>query len=261
MPLLEGKKGLVVGIANDRSYAWHIARALLDHGAACAFTHLPGDKNERRTSRAVESLGLTDAWLRPLDASSDEDLDRVFADYRESVGRLDFLVHSIAFADREYLQPGAFHVTPRDAFMAAMDISAYSLIAMARRARPLMAEAGGGSILCMSYLGGERVVPGYNLMGVCKAALESSARYLASELGEDNIRVNAISGGYLRTLAASAVAGTDTMAEHGPKYAPLRRNTEGDDVGGTAAYLVSDLAKGVTGETVHVDCGIHTIGV
>jgi enoyl-[acyl-carrier protein] reductase I len=260
MGLLDGKIGLVVGVANERSYAWHIAKALTDHGATCAYTHLPGEKNERRTRRAVSSISGDDAWLRPLDASSDADLDRVFEDYTGSFDRMDFLVHSIAFAEREWLEPGKFTQTPRQAYLNAVDISAYTLAAMANRAREPMSKTG-GSVLCMSYYGGEKVVPGYNVMGVAKAALECTARYLAAELGEHTIRVNTISGGYLRTLASSAVGGTDTMGEHAAQRAPLRRQTEGDDVGGTAVYLVSDLSKGVTGETIYVDCGVNTIGV
>lgn len=261
MGLLSGKTGLIVGIANDRSYAWHIAKALVDHGARCAFTHLPGDKNERRTRKAVEELGLQDPWLTPLDASSDDEIDAAFTRYAESFDAMHFLVHSIAFADREWLQPGKFIDTPRQAYLSAIDISAYTLVAMAKRARPMMARSGGGSILCMSYYGGEKVVPGYNIMGVAKAALECSTRYLASELGPDRIRVNAVSGGYLRTLASSAVGGTDTITELVQSKAPLRRNVEGSDVGGTAAFLVSDLSAGVTGETIFVDCGVNILGM
>ncbi len=260
MGLLDGKIGLVVGVANERSYAWHIAKALTDNGARCAYTHLPGEKNERRTRRAVAAISDAEPWLRPLDASSDEDIDAVFGQYNESFDRMDFLVHSIAFADREWLAPGRFTDTPREAYLEAIDISAYTLAALARRAREPMGRTG-GSIICMSYYGGEKVVPGYNVMGVAKAALECTARYLASELGEKNIRVNSISGGYLRTLASSAVGGTDTMTEHSVTRAPLRRATEGDDVGGAAVFLVSDLSKGITGETIFVDCGVNTIGV
>lgn len=261
MGLLTGKTGLIVGIANDRSYAWHIARSLIEHGARCAFTHLPGEKNERRTRKAVEALGVTDPWLRPLDAGKDEDIDAAFGAYAESFDRMDFLVHSIAFADREWLQVGKFADTPRQAYLSAIDVSAYTLLAMARRARPLMAKSGGGSIMCMSYYGAEKVVPGYNVMGVAKAALECTARYLALELGSDKIRVNSISGGYLRTLASSAVGGTDSMEARSAERSPLRRSVEGSDVGGTAVYLASDLAAGVTGETIYVDCGVSTIGV
>lgn len=261
MGLLDGKVGLIFGVANDRSYATHIAEALLKHGARCAFTHLPGEKNERRTRKAVEGMGISDAWLHPCDAGKDEDLDSVFAAYGAAHKRLDFVIHSIAFAEREWLAPGKFNETPRVAYLSAIDISAYTLAAMARRARPMMRDSGGGSILGMSYYGSEKVVPGYNVMGVAKAALECTARYLAAELGADNIRVNTISGGPLRTLASSAVGGIDTMLEHTPERAPLRRNIEGAEVGGTAVWLVSELSSGVTGENVYVDCGVNVIGV
>lgn len=260
MSLLKGKTGLIVGIANERSYAWHIAKSMIEHGATCAFTHIPGEKNERRTARAIEQLGVSDPWLVPMDASSDADLDEVFAKYQSAHSRLDFLVHSIAFADREWLSPGKFTATPREAYLAAIDVSAYTLAAMAHRGRELMASGGGGSIMAMSYYGAEKVVPGYNVMGVAKAALECTGRYLAAELGAQQIRVNIISGGYLRTLASSAVGGTDTMAERNLERSPLKRNVEGEDVGGTAAWLASDLSKGVTGETIYVDCGVNLIG-
>jgi enoyl-[acyl-carrier protein] reductase I len=261
MGLMDGKVGLVVGIANERSYAWFIAETLKAEGATLAFTHLPGEKNERRTRRAVEALGIKDPWLVPLNAGSDAELDEAFAKYGQAFDRMDYLVHSIAFAETEWLQFGKFVETPRSAYLSAIDISAYTLVAMARRARPFMQKAGGGSIICMSYYGAEKVVPGYNVMGVAKAALEASTRYLAAELGGDKIRVNAISGGYLRTLAASAVQGTDTMGARNAERAPLRRNVEGADVGKTALYLLSDMASGVTGETIYVDCGVSLIGV
>ena len=263
MALLEGKIALIVGIANNRSYAWHIAKAMHDHGATLAFTHLPGEKNARRTSKAVEELGITDPWLHPLEASSDEHIAKAFDAFGTKFGRLDTLVHSIAFADREWLQKGKFVETPRDAYLAAIDISAYTLLGMAKCAKPLMAknEPAGGSILAMSYYGAEKVVPGYNVMGVAKSCLESTSRYLAAELGEHNIRVNTISGGFLRTLASSAVGGNDDISNHNLERAPLRRNVEGSDVGKTAVYLASDLASGVTGENIYVDCGVNTIGV
>lgn len=261
MGLLDGKMALIVGIANERSYAWYIAQSLIKHGATCAFTHLPGEKNERRTRRAIEALGVTNPWLKPLDAGSDAALDEMFAQYAASFDRLHILVHSIAFADREWLTPGKFCQTPRAAYLTAMDISAYTLVAMGQRARALMAASGGGSIMAMSYYGGEKVVPGYNVMGVAKAALESTARYMAWELGEQKIRVNVISGGYLRTLASSAVGGTDEMMDHVAKRSPLRRNVEGADVGDTAVYLASDLSAGVSGETIYVDCGVNTVGI
>lgn len=261
MSLLSGKTGLIFGVANDRSYATSIAESIIRQGGRCAFAHLPGEKNERRTRKALEGLGIADPWLFPCDASKDEDLDAVFEAYAKNHPRLDFVVHSIAFADREWLAFGKFHETPRTAYLSALDISAYTLVAMARRARPLMRDAGGGSIIAMSYYGAEKVVPGYNVMGVAKAALECTMRYLAAELGESNIRVNTISGGPLRTLASSAVGGIDTMLEHTPTRAPLRRNIEGREVGDTAVWLLSDLSSGVTGENVYVDCGVNIVGV
>ncbi|MEL7474558.1 MAG: SDR family oxidoreductase, partial [Planctomycetota bacterium] len=244
--------------ANNRSYAWHIAKALADHGATCAYTCLPGDKNQRRTRKAVDEI-QSDAWVHPMDASSDADIDAALDAYREKFDRIDFLIHSIAFADREFLAPGAFHTTTREAYLGAIDISAYTLIGLTRAALPLMTS--GGSVLAMSYYGAEKVVPGYNIMGVAKSALECTSRYLAAELGEKGVRVNTISGGYLRTLASSAVGGADDIATHNLTRAPLKRNVEGDDVGKTAVYLVSDLSSGVTGENVYVDCGVNTIGV
>ncbi len=260
MGLLDGKIGLVVGIANDRSYAWFIAKAMIEQGATCAFTHLPGEKNERRTAKAVESLGVKDPWLVPMDAGSDDDIDGVMTKYAESFDRMDFLIHSIAFADRTWLAKGNFHQTPRQAYLDAINISAYTLLGLARASKPMM-ERTGGSILGMSYYGAEKVVPGYNIMGVAKSCLESTMRYLAAELGEFGIRVNTISGGYLRTLASSAVGGADEISKHNEFRAPLRRNVEGEDVGKTAVYLVSDLSSGVTGENIYVDCGVNTIGV
>lgn len=260
MGMLDGKRGLVFGVANDRSYATHIARSVVAEGGACAFAHLPGEKNERRTRKAVEGLGVPDPWLVPCDASRDDDIEAAFASYAEAFERLDFVVHSIAFADRAWLRAGVFHETPRDAYMSAVDISAYTLAAFARAAKPQMQASGGGSLVAMSYYGSEKVVSGYNVMGVAKAALECTARYLAAELGEHNIRVNTISGGPLKTLAASAVGGIDTMLDATPKHAPMRRNVEGADVGNTAAFLLSDHAAGVTGENIYVDCGINIIG-
>lgn len=260
MGLLDGRIGLVVGIANERSYAWHIARSLIGHGARCAFAHLPGEKNERRTRRAVDELGVQDPLMVPMDASKDADLDSAFALYAERFDRLNFLVHSIAFADREWLQPGRFVETPRAAYLGAVDVSAYTLLAMAQRARPIMSRSGGGSIMAMSYYGAEKVIPGYNIMGVAKAALECTARYLAEDLGPQKIRVNVISGGYLRTLAVSAVGGSDTLGEVAAAKSPLRRAVDGSDVGNTAVWLASDLSAGTTGETIYVDCGINIIG-
>ncbi|MEO1009411.1 MAG: enoyl-ACP reductase [Planctomycetota bacterium] len=262
MGLLDGKTALIVGIANERSYAWHIARALLEHGATCAFTSLPGEKNQRRTQRAVEALpGVGEPLVAPMDAGSDEDIDAAVAAFEQRHDAMHVLVHSIAFADREYLSPGAFVETPRQAFLQAIDISAYTLLGLARRCRGALAAAGSSSVMAMSYYGAEKVVPGYNVMGVAKATLEATARYLAADLGGAGVRVNTISGGYLRTLASSAVGGTDRITEHNLERAPLKRNVEGGDVGNTAVWLASDLSAGVTGENVYVDCGVNTIGV
>ena len=260
MGLLDGKQGLVIGVANERSYAFHMAKAITEHGGSCAFTHLPGDKNRSRTEKAIGKLGVGDTWLEPMDASSDDEISGVFERYASKHDRLDFVIHSIAFAEREWLSQGKFIETPREAYLQAVDISAYTLLGVARAARPQMARTG-GSILAMSYYGAEKVVKGYNVMGVAKSALESTARYLASELGTDNIRVNTVSGGYLKPLAASAVGGTDEIVKKNEQIAPLRRNVEGEDVGKTAVYLVSDLSSGVTAENIYVDCGVNTIGV
>ncbi|MCB9866866.1 MAG: enoyl-ACP reductase [Phycisphaerales bacterium] len=259
MGLLDGKKGLVVGIANERSIAWSIAKELIEQGATCAFTHLPGEKMQRRAAKAIEAIGVSDPWLEPLDAGSDEDLDTVFAKLKADFDAIDFLVHSIAFADREYLKIGNFTQTPRAVFTQALDISAYTLVAMSRRAAELM--PGGGSVIALTYYGAEKVVPGYNVMGVAKAALEACSRYLAFELGEKGVRVNTISAGPVKTLSAMAVGGIDDMFDHVERKAPLRRNIEGPDVGRTAVYLLSDLASGVTGENIFVDSGYNTVGL
>lgn len=258
MALLTGKQGLIVGVANAWSYAFHIAKSLGAHGATCAFTHLPGERNAHRMNRALTEAGMEKAWVHPMDAGKDEDIAAAFDAYKAAHGRMDFLIHSIAFAQTEYLKDGSFTRTPRDAYLQAIDISAYTLVAFARHAEPMMTQ--GGSILSMSYYGSEKVVPGYNVMGVAKAALECTGRYLAAELGPKGIRVNTISGGYLRTLASSAVGGVDKMGQEVPLKAPLRRNVEGSDVGETAAWLVSDMSRGVTGEVIYVDCGVNILG-
>lgn len=255
MTIMQGKRGLVVGIANERSYAWYIAQSLYAAGATCLFTHLPGDKMKRRCRKAVEALGIDDPTLTSMDAGSDEDLDRVFGD----LGDIDFLVHSIAFADKDWLREGAFTATPRDVFTQALDISAYTYMAMANRAAPLMKD--GGSMIAMSYYGAEKAVPGYNVMGVAKSALESATRYLAMELGPRNIRVNAISGGPLRTMSAMAVGGFASILDWVEEKAPLRRNVTGEDVGDSATWLLSDMSAGVTGQVLHVDCGYSAVGL
>ncbi|GIW77144.1 MAG: enoyl-[acyl-carrier-protein] reductase [NADH] [Phycisphaerae bacterium] len=259
MGLLEGKKGLILNIANDRSIAWAIADNCRKHGATCGYGYLPLEKMERRVRKSLEELGETDPWLMPCDVSSDESISGFFSAAKEKFGTIDFLVHSLAFANKDYLAIGKFLSTPRDVFKQACDISAYSLIALVRESLPLMPN--GGSVIAMTYLGSEKAVPGYNVMGVAKAALESTSRYLALELGEKKIRVNTISAGPVRTLSAMAVGGIDEMFEHTVRKAPLKRNIEADEVGKTAVYLLSDLSSGVTGENIYVDCGFNIVGL
>ena len=259
MGLLDGKKGLILSIANDRSIAWHIANTAIKQGAKCGFGYLPVEKMERRVRKAMEEGGFGQEWLYPCDVSKDQDIEKFFAAAGEQFGTIDFLVHSLAFADRTYLQTGKFLATPREVFCQALDISAYSLIALARAAAPIMPN--GGSILALTYLGSEKAVPGYNVMGVAKAALESSMRYLAFELGEKKIRVNTLSAGPVRTLSAMAVGGIDEMFDHTVRKAPLHRNIDGDEVGKTAVYLLSDLYSGVTWENIYVDSGFNIVGL
>jgi len=257
MGLLTNKVGLVFGVANERSIAWHIGRNAISEGATCGFPFLPGEKTERRVRKALEDAGIADPWLQPCDVADDASLDALFVAAGKTFHRLDFIVHSVAYADREYLQPGRFADTPREAFAQAMDISVYSLLAVARRARSLMPQ--GGSILTLSYYGAEKAASGYNVMGVAKAALESATRYLATELGPHGVRVNSLSAGPCRTLSAMAVGGIDEILKKVETAAPLRRNIETDEVGKAAVYLLSDLSSGVTGETHHVDAGYSAI--
>lgn len=260
MSLMAGKKGLVIGIANDRSFAWHIAHRLKNQGAELMFTNLPGEKMERRVRSAVASLEIEDPWMMSLDATNEEDLAKVFnAAAEHAGGRLDFIVHSIAFADKDYLAMGRFHETPKEVYLQAMEVSAYTLVSMTRAALPYMTE--GGSILGMTYYGAEKVIPGYNVMGVAKAALECTCRYLAAELGRQNIRVNTISGGPLKTLSAMGVGGFGDMLNIVAERAPLGRNIEGGEVGDTAVWLLSDMSSGVTGQTIYVDAGYCTMGM
>ena len=259
MSLLAGKTGLVLNIANDRSIAWHIANNCVKQGATCGYGFLPIPNMERRVKKSLDEMGQTDAWVSPCDVGSDESIATFFGEVKKKFGKIDFLVHSLAFANKDYLAIGKFASTTREVFKQACDISAYSLIALAREALPLMTD--GGSIIAMTYLGSEKVVPGYNVMGVAKAALESTARYLAYELGEKKIRVNTISAGPVRTLSAMAVGGIDDMFTHVEKKSPLKRNIEPDEVGKTAVYLLSDLSSGVTGENVYVDSGFNTVGL
>jgi enoyl-[acyl-carrier protein] reductase I len=264
MGLLDGKKGLILNIANDRSIATHIATNAIKQGATCGFGFLPMDnieKSQRRVRKAMEENGFADAWLHPCDVGSDESIDAFFAAAREQLGTIDFLVHSLAFANRDFLKKdeGNFLSTPREVFKQACDISAYSLIALARGAAPLMPN--GGSIVAMTYYGANKVIPGYNVMGVAKAALESTARYLAFDLGNRKIRVNTVSAGPVKTLSAMAVGGIDDMFAHTERKAPLHRNIDADEVGKTAVYLLSDLSSGVTGENLFVDSGFNVVGL
>jgi enoyl-[acyl-carrier protein] reductase I len=251
-----GKRGLVLGVANRRSIAWAIAKRLADGGAELAFTY-QGERIEKGVRELAESV--SSPLVTECDVRSDQELERVFGEVGEAFdGGLDLLVHSVAFAAAEDLE-GRFTDTPRDRFWVALDVSAYSLVACARLAEPLM-EAG-GSILTMTYLGGERAVPHYNVMGVAKAALDASVRYLAWDLGRKEIRINAISAGPVRTLAARSIAGFPTMEAIVEERSPLHRHIEADDVGAAAAYLLSDDARNVTGTTLYVDSGYHAMGM
>jgi enoyl-[acyl-carrier protein] reductase I len=254
----EGKTALVLGVANKRSIAWAIAARLADGGATVAFTY-QGDRiesNVRELAAQVESPLVT-----ACDVRSDDDVARVFSEVAETFdGGLDLLVHSVAYAAAEDLE-GRFTDTPRERFWLALDVSAYSLVACARAAEPLMEARGGGSIVTMTYLGGERAVPHYNVMGVAKSALDSSVKYLAWDLGQKNIRVNAISAGPVRTLAARSIAGFPTMEAIVEERAPLHRHIEAGDVGAAAAYLLGDDARNVTGTTLYVDGGYHAMGM
>jgi enoyl-[acyl-carrier protein] reductase I len=253
-----GKRGLVLGVANKRSIAWAIARRLADEGAELAFT-FQGERIEKSVRELAESV--SSPLVTECDVRSDEDIARVFAEVGEAFeGGLDLLVHSVAFAAAEDLE-GRFTDTPRERYWLALDVSAYSFIACARAAEPLMDAAGGGSIMTMTYLGGTRAVPHYNVMGVAKAALDASVRYLAWDLGQKNIRVNAVSAGPIRTLAARSIAGFPTMEAIVEERAPLRRHVSADDVGAAAAYLLSDEAANVTATTLYVDSGYHAMGM
>ena len=257
MTRFEGKRGLVLGVANKRSIAWAIARRLSEEGARLAFTY-QGERIEKGVRELAESV--SSPLVTECDVRSDEDVERVVREAGETLGGLDLLVHSVAFAAAEDLE-GRFTDTPRDRFWTALDVSAYSLVATARAAEPLMEAAGGGSILTMTYLGGERAVPHYNVMGVAKSALDSSVQYLAWDLGQKNIRVNAVSAGPVRTLAARSIAGFPTMEAIVEERSPLHRHVDADDVGAAAAYLLSDDARNVTGTTLYVDSGYHAMGM
>ena len=254
-PLMKGKKGLIMGVANDRSIAWGIASALSAQGAELAFTY-QGDALLKRVTPLAEKVG-SDTVLE-CDVTDMASIDNVFDALKEKWGELDFVVHAIAYSDKEELK-GRYVDTSRENFAMSMDISCYSFTAICQRATPMMTK--GGSIITLTYYGAERVVPHYNVMGVAKAALEASVRYLAEDLGKDGIRVNALSAGPMKTLAASGIGDFRYILKWNELNSPLRRNVTLDDVGGAGLYLLSHLSSGVTGETHHVDCGYHTVGM
>lgn len=256
MGLLDGRKGIIFGVANERSIAWAIARALHSEGMELAFTY-GAEPLKSRVTPLAESLGSE--IVLPCDVTADGEIDEVFRVVGEKWGGLDALVHSVAFANKEELK-GEFLATSRDGFKLAMDVSAYSLVALARGAAPLM-EGRPGSIVAMTYYGSEKVVTNYNVMGVAKAALEASAMYLSSDLGPRGIRVNSISSGPIKTLAAMGISGFKSILQQVETMAPLRRNVTQDDVAGTALYLISDMASGVTGEIIHVDSGYSIMSI
>lgn len=255
MSLLAGKKALIFGLANKRSIAWGIAQAFHEQGAELGFSYaIP--QLERRVRPLAAQLGVE--FVERCDVSEDDEIDDLFRKAAEHFGSIDILIHAIAFAEREDLE-GRFYDTSREGFAMAMDVSAYSLVALTRAAMPLMSD--GGSVLCLTYYGAEKVIPHYNVMGVAKAALETSTRYLAAELGPQGIRVNAISAGPIKTLSAAGIAGFRKMLRYVEERAPLRRNIDQSEVGKTALWLCSDWASGVTGEIVHVDAGYNILGM
>lgn len=254
--LLAGKRGVILGVANEKSIAWGCARACAAQGASLIFNYV-GEALEKRVRKLVDEH-LPGSPLFPCDVSKDDDIAAFFGNVAGTWDSIDFVIHSVAYAEREDLR-GEFLQTPRANFALALDVSVYSLVAVARAAAPLFSE--GGSIVTMTYYGAEKVIPHYNVMGVAKAALEASARYLASDLGPRGVRVNCISAGPVKTLSAAAISGARRMHDAVERTAPLRRNINTDDVAGTAVYLISDLSKGVTGEVLHVDAGYHIMGM
>jgi len=253
--LMQGKRGIIMGVANNRSIAWAIAQAVAAQGGEVGFTY-QGEALEKRIRPLAASVGSD--LIIPCDVTDDAAMDTAFAEIGSKWGKIDFLVHAIAFADKNFLR-GRYVDTPRAAFLQALDISCYSFAAVGQRAAALMPD--GGALLTMSYLGAERVVPHYNVMGVAKAALEASVRYMAADLGSAQIRVNAISAGPIRTLAAAGIGDFTYIMKWNKYNAPLERNVELEEVGSAGLYMVSDLSKGVTGEIHHVDCGYHTVGM
>jgi len=253
--IMKGKRGIVMGVANDRSIAWGIAEAVAKQGAEIAFTY-QGDALEKRVRPLAETVGSN--IIIPCDVSSDEAIDETFNLLKEKWDTIDFVVHAIAYSDKEELK-GEYVDTTRENFYKTMDISVYSFTAVAQRAAKMMPN--GGSMITLTYYGAEKVMPHYNVMGVAKAALESSVRYLAADLGNDKIRVNSVSAGPIKTLAASGIGDFRYILKWNQYNSPLRRNVTLDDVGGCGVYLLSDLSAGVTGETHHVDCGYHVVGM
>ena len=253
--IMQGKRGIVMGVANDRSIAWGIADAIAKQGAEIAFTY-QGEALQKRVAPLAESVG-SDIVI-PCDVSNDEAIDKTFNLLKEKWNSIDFLVHAIAYSDKEELK-GEYVDTTRENFYKTMDISVYSFTAVAQRAAAMMPN--GGSMITLTYYGAEKVMPHYNVMGVAKAALESSVRYLAADLGDSKIRVNSLSAGPIKTLAASGIGDFRYILKWNQYNSPLRRNVTLDDVGGCGVYLLSDLSAGVTGETHHVDCGYHVVGM
>jgi enoyl-[acyl-carrier protein] reductase I len=253
---LEGKTIVVMGVANKRSIAWGIARSLHHAGARLIFTYA-GERLEKSVRELVETLEGAESLVLPCDVTSDEDVAKCFATIKEKVGTIHGVAHCIAFANKEELQ-GEYMNTTREGFLLAHNISSYSLTAVAKEARGLMTE--GGSIVTLTYLGGERVVQNYNVMGVAKASLDASVKYLAADLGKEGIRVNAISAGPIRTLSAKGVSDFNSILKEIEEKAPLRRTTTQEEVGDTALFLFSELSRGITGETIHVDSGYHILG-
>jgi enoyl-[acyl-carrier protein] reductase I len=264
MGLFDGKKGLILGVANDHSIAWHIAKTVMDEGGVCGFTHLPDKpeddkkKNRRRVANCLESYAdpAKAKFLIPMNVQDDADIRAVMEHARQEFGTIDFLLHSIAFASLDDLKRDTVE-TSREGFKLAMDISVYSLIAVANAAKSIMAPA--SSIVTMTYFGGEKIVPGYNVMGICKSALDCTTKYLAYDLGPKGIRVNAISAGPLKTLAGSA-AGVKDMISYYEYVAPLSRNVTHEEVGRAGAFLLSSMSDGITAEIMHVDCGYNAMG-
>lgn len=253
--LMQGRRGIVMGVANDRSIAWAIAQAVAAQGAEVAFTY-QGEALEKRVRPLAASIGSD--LLVPCDVSDEDAIDAAFAKVAERWDSIDFLVHAIGFADKQYLR-GRYLDTPKEAFLQALDISCYSFVSVARRAAAMMKP--GGSLLTLSYLGAERWTPHYNVMGVAKAALEASVRYMAADLGDVGIRVNAVSAGPIKTLAASGIGDFRYILKWNQLNAPMRRNVGLEEVGGAGLYLLSPLSGGVTGEVHHVDCGYHIVGM